>query len=148
MILLIITLASIFSNIGLPHDAMIAVFRISQEGKELLVEINFDQEDYHFITGSTADEMNPIQLSHYLNKTIEWDINEQPYKNNLTVEKVDKKGEHYLASCRISSTEYKISSLSIRNEFLSPLKGHSNICLLYTSPSPRDQRGSRMPSSA
>ena len=26
--------------------------------------------------------------------------------------------------------------------------GHSNTCLLYTSPSPRDQRGSRMPSSA
>ena len=26
--------------------------------------------------------------------------------------------------------------------------GQSNICLLYTSPSPRDQRGSRMPSSA
>ena len=25
---------------------------------------------------------------------------------------------------------------------------HSRICLLYTSPSPRDQRGSRMPSSA
>ena len=24
----------------------------------------------------------------------------------------------------------------------------NNICLLYTSPSPRDQRGSRMPSSA
>ena len=26
--------------------------------------------------------------------------------------------------------------------------GLSSICLLYTSPSPRDQRGSRMPSSA
>ena len=26
--------------------------------------------------------------------------------------------------------------------------GHINNCLLYTSPSPRDQRGSRMPSSA
>ena len=26
--------------------------------------------------------------------------------------------------------------------------GHANPCLLYTSPSPRDQRGSRMPSSA
>ena len=26
--------------------------------------------------------------------------------------------------------------------------GDSNTCLLYTSPSPRDQRGSRMPSSA
>ena len=28
------------------------------------------------------------------------------------------------------------------------MKGQSMICLLYTSPSPRDQRGSRMPSSA
>ena len=28
------------------------------------------------------------------------------------------------------------------------LDGQFNICLLYTSPSPRDQRGSRMPSSA
>ena len=27
-------------------------------------------------------------------------------------------------------------------------KGWSMVCLLYTSPSPRDQRGSRMPSSA
>ena len=25
---------------------------------------------------------------------------------------------------------------------------HADLCLLYTSPSPRDQRGSRMPSSA
>ena len=28
------------------------------------------------------------------------------------------------------------------------ITGLSNLCLLYTSPSPRDQRGSRMPSSA
>ena len=30
----------------------------------------------------------------------------------------------------------------------SKFKAGSNVCLLYTSPSPRDQRGSRMPSSA
>ena len=30
----------------------------------------------------------------------------------------------------------------------SAVLGLGNICLLYTSPSPRDQRGSRMPSSA
>ena len=29
-----------------------------------------------------------------------------------------------------------------------PEKAQLEICLLYTSPSPRDQRGSRMPSSA
>ena len=31
---------------------------------------------------------------------------------------------------------------------LSPLDDDAYVCLLYTSPSPRDQRGSRMPSSA
>ena len=29
-----------------------------------------------------------------------------------------------------------------------PIKSTITVCLLYTSPSPRDQRGSRMPSSA
>ena len=37
--------------------------------------------------------------------------------------------------------KYKVKgSLSVRN--------HSSICLLYTSPSPRDRQKSRMPSSA
>ena len=34
-----------------------------------------------------------------------------------------------------------------KKQFFS-LKKNIHICLLYTSPSPRDQRGSRMPSSA
>ena len=34
------------------------------------------------------------------------------------------------------------------NTQLTALAGKEYICLLYTSPSPRDQRGSRMPSSA
>ena len=33
-------------------------------------------------------------------------------------------------------------------EFNDIVYNPSNLCLLYTSPSPRDQRGSRMPSSA
>ena len=42
--------------------------------------------------------------------------------------------------------------IQIRNIFLlliiNPFNGPREVCLLYTSPSPRDQRGSRMPSSA
>ena len=42
---------------------------------------------------------------------------------------------------------------SVANSFLKGTTGNApdgkaNGCLLYTSPSPRDQRGSRMPSSA
>ena len=39
-----------------------------------------------------------------------------------------------------------VSSKKIRNAYVKGFE--SNNCLLYTSPSPRDQRGSRMPSSA
>ena len=39
--------------------------------------------------------------------------------------------------------------LEIRVSLAEESLGHlDNVCLLYTSPSPRDQRGSRMPSSA
>ena len=38
------------------------------------------------------------------------------------------------------------ATVAAKVEYLNP--GQSVNCLLYTSPSPRDQRGSRMPSSA
>ena len=45
--------------------------------------------------------------------------------------------------------DYYIDSQKINPEFLeTELKRKLKGCLLYTSPSPRDQRGSRMPSSA
>ena len=41
-----------------------------------------------------------------------------------------------------------IDHLAEQMESLQTMFTQSDICLLYTSPSPRDQRGSRMPSSA
>ena len=39
-------------------------------------------------------------------------------------------------------------SIDIFNRLRRNISGRNTLCLLYTSPSPRDQRGSRMPSSA
>ena len=41
-----------------------------------------------------------------------------------------------------------IAYVDVRNIGSVKILDQSNLCLLYTSPSPRDQRGSRMPSSA
>ena len=38
--------------------------------------------------------------------------------------------------------------MSTHRLYAFPLNGENNICLLYTSPSPRDRQKSRMPSSA
>ena len=42
----------------------------------------------------------------------------------------------------------KEAKAALKAGIQSQLKTMKEICLLYTSPSPRDQRGSRMPSSA
>ena len=61
-----------------------------------------------------------------------------------------------LADNRISLTDQVLKGTLIQNKLFEsnkyyPIYGSSELekdCLLYTSPSPRDQRGSRMPSSA
>ena len=58
---------------------------------------------------------------------------------NFTVEKVE--GATVL---KLIVKGRKEDTKTIKQQVLSDYKG----CLLYTSPSPRDQRGSRMPSSA
>ena len=46
------------------------------------------------------------------------------------------------------STWLKLSSKDSHGVFLESVEGGENFCLLYTSPSPRDNGRSRMPSSA
>ena len=54
-------------------------------------------------------------------------------------------GEYYMGGASCFWLHHSLSDLSNNlNQNLSLYQG----CLLYTSPSPRDQRGSRMPSSA
>ena len=45
-------------------------------------------------------------------------------------------------------SDTKVVDASGMNIFPGLIDAHSHICLLYTSPSPRDKRQSRMPSSA
>ena len=54
------------------------------------------------------------------------------------------------ALSHFSDSDYKEAGATIANDYSSTVKNADIVlcCLLYTSPSPRDQRGSRMPSSA
>ena len=54
-----------------------------------------------------------------------------------------------LAGIRYINSLQDVRDNLVTPQIKQPLKrGMMNACLLYTSPSPRDQRGSRMPSSA
>ena len=63
-------------------------------------------------------------------------------------------GDNILVMCEVCNpddTPHKSNSRAALVDLAEKFKEHKpwfGICLLYTSPSPRDQRGSRMPSSA
>ena len=81
------------------------------------------------------------QLDHtFLNKDIEFFHNCVPTAENIAlyISEILKKPIHNLGA-----TLHKIRLQESPNN-----AAEIYVCLLYTSPSPRDQRGSRMPSSA
>ena len=59
-------------------------------------------------------------------------------------------GQNKRSMWSVSLADYANAVVDTANSINGPViaVGHSMGCLLYTSPSPRDQRGSRMPSSA
>ena len=60
----------------------------------------------------------------------------------------EEKENNLMFKSLVSSYKTVIKTLRVVPKKKALLKKHHKICLLYTSPSPRDQRGSRMPSSA
>ena len=75
----------------------------------------------------TAQVQQAIKLLHMTNMEIQEYVDDKFQDNPF----IETKGEF---------EEQKQSEITKNNR--------ADICLLYTSPSPRDQRGSRMPSSA
>ena len=77
------------------------------------------------------------------------------FKDSMSdlLETIKKVGSHFAVSGELIDGEELVTGL-INQTFLAVYENEEGVvskyvfCLLYTSPSPRDQRGSRMPSSA
>ena len=92
-------------------------------------------------------------------------LSEQEVESIISMGESTLKTKDHLAQCTLCQNEVDkasadqwwwnegreliASTVKLKERFGSPPKSTQNEgCLLYTSPSPRDQRGSRMPSSA
>ena len=85
--------------------------------------IYYYRAGYGFIASAAATNQNSVQTNEIFNASRE-------YMRPVTEVKILKEGQV------VTAAEIKSAT------------GRTTSCLLYTSPSPRDQRGSRMPSSA
>ena len=66
---------------------------------------------------------------------------------SVVCQNLSKKGWDVVGSGRTEDTLQALSS-EISNMEILPVDARDDVCLLYTSPSPRDRTRSRMPSSA
>ena len=66
----------------------------------------------------------------------------------IVVFSADKSGLLHRVTTAFTKRHINIESLTVCKCEVPGISRYTITCLLYTSPSPRDQRGSRMPSSA
>ena len=129
----------------------------------LLVLNSCVTDSIHEINNVTVDtddnnvfEVSQIDMSDFYVYTDETEIitgtrgsiKNQSLKNCYTMKNLNRllKNDKGLEK-RMYDIEFKTRNLLMRNNF-KPGNGNGGGCLLYTSPSPRDKRQSRMPSSA
>ena len=138
-------LKDLFDNLtiygyDIDHDS------ISYSIKSKIIDAKYDEDllnelDYIFLAIPVESIKN--QLQNYLDKisekTLIIDLGSTKFQICNSV-KDHKKRKNYLAAHPIAGTEFSGPGSATKDLF--------NNCLLYTSPSPRDQSGSRMPSSA
>ncbi|MDG1744030.1 MAG: hypothetical protein P8K12_02175 [Polaribacter sp.] len=140
MRILIITLFTLL-NINsktIIHESISASFNVIKRGHLLLLEIDFDEENYIKFGESISLQVTKEDFGNYLNKTTSWEIDGE----KLIPQILDiKSGEHHTkVICFLSEYRENIKSVSIKNEFLMNVKSHFNIVKLDINNTFKDYR--------
>ncbi len=120
------------------HDAVIAVFNLSQHDNDLSLSIVFDIEDYHTVHNIEKTSITTEHLGQYINESTNWQINGKELE--LEVESISKENDHYKAICKTIQFREGIKDIDVRNQFLLTIEGHSNIVMLDINDTFRDFR--------
>ena len=96
-----------------------------------------------------AEGAGPVERLHNLLLALTGRVDDDAVnsvREMLGIGQLDAAAE-FLIGCLLAG-RIPVTSTARMCTSTSPTRSRSSSCLLYTSPSPRDQRGSRMPSSA
>lgn len=110
------------------HDAVTATFNVVEKGHVLMLEIDFDQDDYLKIHGANTNQVNKNDFSKYLNKTTSWQFDGKKIQPKIL--SIQPQGHHTKAVCFLSESKKNIQKVIVKNEFLIEVKNHSNIIKL------------------
>lgn len=140
MKILIVTLFALlnFNNPNSIHESISATFNVIERGHVLMLEIDFDDENFIKFAESKSLHISKEDFSKYLLKTTSWIIDgKELIPKILDIES----GEHHTkAICFLSKKIENIKSVQVKNEFLLNVKSHSNIIMLDINNTFKDYR--------
>jgi hypothetical protein len=120
------------------HDAVTAKFHVIERGEVLLLEIEFDIDNYLKFNDSKNNKVSKEDFTKYLNNTTSWVIdNEKIEPKTLSIQ---YSGHHTKAICFLSESKKHIKSVQVKNEFLLDIKSHINIVMLDLNDTYKDYK--------
>ncbi|MDP5105806.1 MAG: hypothetical protein NWQ31_06520 [Polaribacter sp.] len=120
------------------HESVSATFNVIKRGHVLMLEIDFDEENFIKYGVSTSLHISKEDFSKYLNQTTSWEFDGK----KLIPQILDiQTGEHHTkVICFLSKNPDNIKSVTIKNEFLLNVTSHSNIVKLDINNTFKDYR--------
>ena len=140
MRILILTCFALFNitNLNNLHESISATFNVIRRGHVLMLEIDFDEENFIKFGASKSLHVSKEDFSKYLNKTTSWEFNDEKLVPQVLEIKSDE--HHTKVICFLSKYKESIKSVKIKNEFLLNVKSHSNIVKLDINNTFKDYR--------
>lgn len=120
------------------HESISANFNVIKRGHVLMLEIDFDEENFIKSGESSSLRVSKEDFSKYLHKTTTWEFDG---KKIIPLVLDVKQGEHHTkVICYLSNYKENIKSVTIKNEFLLNVESHSNIVKLDINNTFKDYR--------
>jgi sulfur relay (sulfurtransferase) DsrC/TusE family protein len=120
------------------HESISATFNVVKRGHVLMLEIDFDEENFIKFGASKSLHISKEDFSKYLQKTTSWEFDGEIIIPQVLEIKYD--GHHTKVICFLSNYKENIRSVTIKNEFLINVKSHSNIVQLDINNTFKDYR--------
>lgn len=126
------------SNKNNTHDAISATFNVIKKGHVLMLEIDFDEENFIKFGESSSLHVSKEDFRNYLYKTTSWEIDGEILNPKVLTLKSTE--QHTRVICFLSKKATNIKSIKVKNEFLLNVDSHSNIIKLDINDTFKDFR--------
>lgn len=126
-------------NNDITHDSVKATFNVIEKGHVLMLEIDFNTQNFLKVHHPESNTISKDVFTEYLNSTTSWEIDGVKLVPNVL--SVKPNGHHTKIICFLSKApQSTIKTIKIKNKFLIDIASHINIIEIDVNKKFRDFR--------